>query len=280
MRRLSSFLRPNPTGTENYDYLRSQVKLLTEKERIVSLKLDEVSLTPSLEFQGEQVMGYAENTKSPKLANSCQTFMISSFFSKYQEVVKLMPVKCQTAVQLKKALIDVLNMLFDVGYTVIAITSNNHSTNRALFFDICGGDPKLETRDRGHRFFNFTFREVIIHCFFDGPHMWKCVRNNWINLVNLGKVFFYPFHPQLKGDKASFEVIRSLYFTEKQNLTKYAYKLSSDCVNPSSWGRQNVSHALNIFDPSTSSGLIQYAEEDETGLSVSTASFCELFNSM
>ena len=196
LRRLSSGLRPGEVlNNDDHSYLKSQVQLLSEKERIVSLKLDEVSLTPSLEFQGEQVMGYAQNTKSPKLANSCQAFMISSFFSKYQDIVKLIPVKCQTAVQLKKSLFSVLSMLFDVGYTVIAITSDNHSTNRALFFDICGGDSKLDTRDREHKFFSFNFRGVIIHCFFDGPHMWKCVRNNWINLVNEGKVFFTQITP-------------------------------------------------------------------------------------
>ena len=38
--------------------------------------------------------------------------------------------------------------------------------------------------------------------------------------------------------------------------------------------------ALNIFHPSTTAGLIQYAENDPTGMATSTASFLTLFNSM
>ena len=280
MRRLSSFLKPDAfCENENIKYLKSQVELLKEKERIVTLKIDEVSLAPSLNFQSEQVFGYAENSKTDRLANSCQAFLISSLFSKYQDVVKLMPVKSQTANQLKNVLLDVLNMLFDVGFKVVAITSDNHSTNRQMFYSLCGGNSRLDTRDRNHAHYNFEFRGNLIHIFFDGPHIWKCIRNNWINLNN-GKVFYYPSHPDLIGDKANFEVIRSLYFKEQKNVTKYAHKLNSNCINPTSWGRQNVKMALNIVHASTSSGLIQYAEEDPTGHATSTASFLKLFDSM
>ena len=72
MRRLSCFLKPDPqTGRENINYIRSQLELLSDKEEIVTLKMDEVSLSPALEFQGEQVFGYAENNKMPKLTNNC-----------------------------------------------------------------------------------------------------------------------------------------------------------------------------------------------------------------
>ena len=75
------------------NYFKSQIELLNDKEKIVTLKIDEVSLAPSLSFQGEQVFGYAENSNADRLANSCQAFLISSLFSKYQDAVKLMSVK-------------------------------------------------------------------------------------------------------------------------------------------------------------------------------------------
>ena len=281
MRRLSSLLKPDPTDSgSNIKYLAEQVKHLKDYEKFVCVKIDEVSLVPSLQFQGEQVMGYAENSRDKVLANSCQAFMISSIFSKYQEIVKLTPVRNQTHVQLKKSALDVLDTLNELGFIVLAITSDNHATNRKLFYDLCGGNFKIDKKDRHHNHFKFRRNGKLIHCFFDAPHMWKCIRNNWINLDNYLKCFVYPENDKLVGDIASFEAVYDLYDMEKSNITKYAPKLNINTVTPTSWGRQNVKNALNIFDPTTSSGLVQFAENDKNGKSLSTASFLKLFNNM
>ena len=94
------------------------------------------------------------------------------------------------------------------------------------------------------------------------------------------KTFYCPDHPKLADQYASWEVITNLYHLEKANLTKYAYKLNNNTIDPSSWGRQNVKNALNIFDYSTGAGLMAYVEKDETGKALSTGRFLELFNSM
>ena len=122
MRRLSAFLRPDPTlNDNNFDYLKEQFNLLKDYEKFVFLKIDEVYLSPGLDFQGEQVFGYAENSKTPQLANTCQTFLIASAFSKYQEVVRLSPVRNQTHPQLKTSLMEVLDVLSNVGLEITGL---------------------------------------------------------------------------------------------------------------------------------------------------------------
>lgn len=63
-------------------------------------------------------------------------------------------------------------------------------------------------------------------------------------------------------------------------MTKFAPKLNINTVTPTSWGRQNVQNALNIFDYTTISGLVQFSENDKNGKSLSTASFLTLFRNM
>ena len=180
IRRLTQNLRPNPVSDHtNSEYLKSQFKLLKPYEKYVFLKIDEISLTPSLDFQGEQVLGYADQTKNAALADSCQAFLICSMLSQYQDVVKLVPVKNQTSAQLANKINNVLDCLHEIGFVVLAITSDNHSTNRKMIFQMCGGNLKIDTKDRDHKYFKFFYRNShFIHFFFDAPHIFKCIRNN------------------------------------------------------------------------------------------------------
>lgn len=282
IRRLTQSLRPNPENDKsNIDYLKGQFKLLKPKEKYVFLKIDEVSLIPSLDFQGEQVMGYASNSKNGALADSCQAFMICSMLSKFQEIVKLNPVKNQTAPQLKKSLMEILKLLHEIGFVVLAVTSDNHACNRKMIYEVCGGETGKGKKDEHHNFFKFKYNEShIIHFFFDAPHLIKCIRNNWYNLTNIGKKFIFPDHSEIPGFQASFEVICRLFESEENNLVKFAYRLNKAVINPGTWGKQNVRNALSIFHDTTSAGLEAFVENDKSGDALSTARFCNLIESI
>ena len=195
LRRLSSFLNLNPLcDFQNEEYLKNQISALKPYERIVTLKFDEINLKPSLDFHGKQVFGYAVNQsqgEKKELATSCQAFMISSFFGKYQDIVRLFPVKNQDFNDLKKFLFEVLDLLYKVGFTVIAITSDNYSTNSSLFATLC--KPFHKKKDDKHEYNWFKYKDHnIIHCFFDAPHILKCIRNNWISSKTSMNTFYFP----------------------------------------------------------------------------------------
>ena len=103
------------------------------------------SITPTLNFQREQVFGFPENVGNQKLAGQCQAFMIESLFGKYQEIVGLVPV-----------------------LTVVAITSDNASKNRTIFKNIC----RKKCSNQIPKYGTFTLLIIaMIKKLFDAPHI-------------------------------------------------------------------------------------------------------------
>ena len=123
-----------------------------------------------------------------------------------------------------------------------------------------------------------TLRINTQFIFFDAPHIYKCIRNNWYNLRNPHKVFYFPSNDNLTGVYASFKSICDLYEFEKDKIVKFAPKLNKNTINPVSFGKQNVRNALNIFDDTTSAGLEAFIENEPTGFALSTAKFLQSFN--
>ncbi|CAL1266481.1 unnamed protein product [Larinioides sclopetarius] len=97
---------------------------------------------------------------------------------------------------------------------------------------------------------------------FDTVHLIKSVRNNWFNKKTLGQVLCFPSPDNSsKISLAKLQDLKDIYETEKLNLIKKAPKLSQKVLYPTSFEKQNVLLALNIFHDSNSAALAQEAEE-------------------
>ena len=107
------------------------------------------------------MVGYSSNRLS-ELVHHVQAFMISSFKSKYKEMVKLVPVKRNTAKFLKDNLIAVIESLENAGFNVVLCTCDNSSINRNTCEQLCGKNnffksPTLE----GEKIFFITLRNML-----------------------------------------------------------------------------------------------------------------------
>ena len=92
---------------------------------------------------------------------------------------------------------------------------------------------------------------------FDSVQILKCIRNNWLNLNSYDKCFALPhFQSDDMSTKpsitrhviASFNSLKQLHNAECDSLIKFAYRLSYKALNPSTFERQNVKLALQIFN--------------------------------
>ena len=70
-------------------YIKQKFKGLTSSDKTVSLLVDEIHLKPFFDFKGGNITGPALNSK--EAAKSAFTFMISSIFSSYKDVVYILP---------------------------------------------------------------------------------------------------------------------------------------------------------------------------------------------
>lgn len=112
-------------------YLQNRLKCLKPHEKIVTLIMDEIYISPQLNFKGGSIYGNAID--SSDFAKTVQVFMISSVFSKYKDVVGLFPVSNLKSTYLKDMIMKILQMVEELGFQVISLVSDNNSVNRKAF---------------------------------------------------------------------------------------------------------------------------------------------------
>ena len=250
----------------NFDYLKGQISLLKEHEKLITLKIDEIQIKPTLELRGGIVEGYSSN-RPDELACHVQAFMINSLLCSYKEMIKLIPVSRNTTESLYNNLLQVLDLIENIGFKVVCITSDNNRINRNCF-------DKLRESPSSTFFMSRVHQNSCIFLLFDAPHMVKCIRNNWINLRNDKKEFIFPpFKKSSFGTSASFDHIKEVYHLEKEKNIRLGFKLNESTIFPSSIQRQKVPLALNIFDETTSSAVSSLVVD-----STSTCNFLGLVN--
>ncbi|GBO03880.1 hypothetical protein AVEN_62404-1, partial [Araneus ventricosus] len=180
--------------------------------------------------------------------------MITSLFSKYKELVALVPMKNQTADDLYCQTLKVLQMLNDCKYNALCSISDNNRINRNMFTQMCQGNLV-------NCISNPVEPENKLFLLFDTVHLIKSVRNNWFNEKTLGQVLCFPSPDNSsKISLAKLQYLKDIYETEKSNLIKNAPKLSQKVLYPT-FEKQNVLLALNIFHESNIAALAHEAGE-------------------
>ena len=197
-------------------YLENQIKILEPHEKLVSLKIDEIHIQPQISYSARRISGFAAN-KTDIAANQVQAFMISSLLSKYKDIVKLIPVKSNTAEFLHESTLQVINDLSRVGYQICCITGDNSRINRSCF-------QKFLSKSNGENYFFYPDRTNRIYIMHDAPHMIKCIRNNWLCTQDVNKSFKFPnFENPDSYGIASFKLMRDIYHREKHSILKRGY---------------------------------------------------------
>ncbi|GFV95247.1 THAP-type domain-containing protein [Trichonephila clavipes] len=157
--------------------------------------------------------------------------MIQSLLSLLKEAVHIMPVNKIDGEKLfavvKKAIVE----LDGIGFKVIGVVSNNNSINRKAMSNF-SVPPKMSIvyphpSDSSNPLF------FVI----DSVHLFKCIRNNWINKKNAGQSFYFPDFE----DHYKFPLLEA-------NFSKFAYGLTLKALCPTNLEKLNVKLVLKIFN--------------------------------
>ncbi|GFW90689.1 transposable element P transposase [Trichonephila clavipes] len=98
----------------------------------------------------------------------------------------------------------------------------------------------------------------------DSVHIFKCIRNHWINQKNAGQCFYFPDfedHNKFPLLEANFSTLKQLYDIESNNLVKYACGLTLKALCPTNLEKQNVKLVLKIFNNFVIQGLQLLGEQ-------------------
>lgn len=256
LQQISSTLNVSCNSTH---YLKEMSKSLPQNNKYVFLLIDEIYVNSCLSFKSQNILGFAENNTN-ELARTVQTFMITSCFGNFKEIVKLLPVKKMTGDQLKKITLEVITFVQQIGFIVVAIVTDNNRVNQSMFnlLSHTGIMP------------NPNILSQPIYLTYDFVHIFKNIRNNWLNLKGNVKTFVYPdFETNDVVRTASFEHLRTFHKNEIGNVIKKAYKLSNKALYPTTFERQNVNLVDNIFHESTIAALKTVPEYLDTAIFLS-----------
>ena len=119
---------------------------------------------------------------------------------------------------------------------------------------------------------------------FDSIYIFKCIRNNWINLKNYRKTLTFPEIDNLGNMlQASFVDLEVIHNLEMSKILKKAPQLTWKALHLHSLERQNVKLALKIFNDSNIAALKCYGPDHENlenwkGTSLFISIICKWWN--
>nr|XP_042912286.1 uncharacterized protein LOC110282455 [Parasteatoda tepidariorum] len=139
------------------------------------------------------------------------------------------------------------------GFIIIAAIADNR-INRNMFTELCGGILKPCIPNP----FNTN---IPLFLMFDSVHILKVLRNIWLNQKTKDTTLFFPsFENFDEIMEASFDDLRNIHYSEKNEIVKMAPKLNEKALFPSSVERQNVNLCLRIFHESNMHALTMLDE--------------------
>lgn len=258
LRNLTSVLTTDPGITPSTaGYLKARAKGLSEREKLVSVIIDEVYCSKQTEYSNGKFFGNEDRSTSKTILS----FMIKSVASKYRDMVALFPINKLDSNLLKSLHSKVVHLVTEAGFDVVATITDGHSSNRKFFMDLCEGPmtPFVHLKPNSE---DKTF------LLFDSVHLLK----NWYTNLLRKNTFL---GPKFRGEMmaASFDHVRALYKKELGKSVKIAHKLNHKVIYPKPIERSKVDLANRFFHESTIAGLKFYGQEEINKDWLTTAHF-------
>ena len=118
---------PNEASVDQ-NYLKMRTKSLSDKEKMVTLMIDEVYIAERVEYSNGSFLGLTENGTPAKTVLG---FMIQSICCKYKNIVCLVPIVTLDSETLRSWFDKVMVAVHDL-FHVVAVSTDNHICNRLV----------------------------------------------------------------------------------------------------------------------------------------------------
>lgn len=219
----------------NHGILHEVLKIMQIKgerlitaEKLTVLTFDEVYISNKIDIDRREQKIYGPH-------KTCQVVMARGLFSKWKQPIYYEYSKPMT----KGILFEIIELLYNIGYTVIATTSDTCPTNIGLWRELNIGISAVKKVDECTEkqcFFPHPLNsDLKVFVFADAPHLIKLLRNNLIDsgFVVDGEIF----------DKSLLEELLQL---NSKDL-KISFNLSREHLDVKGFQRQRVKLAAQVF---------------------------------
>ena len=184
-------------------YITARVKKIPEKDRLVSVFMDEVYSHQAVQYNNGKFFG----AEGGQITKTMLCVMLKSIAGKYRDIVTMAPVININADKLHSIWTDVMKKVGKIGFDVAVTMTDGHSSNMNFFNNklLKNKSDMCLSMESGSK--NFPF--------YDNTHIFKNSNNNWSNY----DTFKCPSFPQIENMQEvvspSFSHLKELYMLEK-----------------------------------------------------------------
>lgn len=242
--------------------LTPKVNALSVYERDCCLTLDEMKLTPKLEFDNsaDKFIGNITLPGHSGVADYALVFMLSGLSTRWKQTVAYFFTGEGTdGIVFKDLIINLIRKAESTGLKVVAVTSDMGSANRAMWrsFGIIVSRYSQTVCSISHP----VDPERQLFFIADPPHVFKNIRNFLLSgqKIKLPKSLVDKF--ELPSSIVSVEPVKFLYDAEKNCDVKMAPKLNDNVLRPGQFDKMKVGLARRLFDISVEAGIRYMVEQ-------------------
>jgi hypothetical protein len=207
-------------------------------------------------------------------ATTILAVMYTSVLSKNKDVLGLFPVQNLTADYLSELIQKIIKDITFMGFEILTLISDNNKVNKKTFDILSDGNCRSTIINK--------YNNKPIFILFDTVHLFKSIRNNWLNQKDCEQTLQLPsFQEPVDDDDgtigcltAKMYHLRSLYFKEQAQVVKLAPAVNKKVLNPTGIQRQNVLLCVKLFDEKNISAL-RVKKDEFSNSAVGTISFME-----
>ena len=250
-----------------FDLLKARASKLKEKERIVTLLADEISLKENCDYdrKHDKIFGVQrKDDGSIVYPSNALVFMIAGVCKKFRQAVAyFFNENAMPGSDFHPMLLDCITRIEECGFKVVKFTSDQGSNLHSVL-------DKLQVTPEGSQYFMHNGHAVYVSA--DPPHLVKSVRNTLYNGYTI----------ETSYGKASWKYIKDFYDIDCAQNVRLAPRLTDNHVKlPPIWGKMKVKLATQIFSNSVATGMHTYIAR---GLlpyeAMATADFCAHMNNI
>uniref|UniRef100_A0A1I8JBV1 Transposable element P transposase n=1 Tax=Macrostomum lignano TaxID=282301 RepID=A0A1I8JBV1_9PLAT len=213
--------------------------------RYCIILFDEVYVKPSLRFSGCHTIGYSEDAPR-QIARTVLALMVKSFMGGPAYVARLIPIYSLQPAFLYDQVVHLVQLIHQLGGTVVSLICDNHFTNRNCF-QLLQGDSAVPWLAK-----NPADPDQPLFLLYDPVHLMKNIRNNWLT-QSFCEIDFQPVIGE-PVKRAKWNEITRLEEASRNHIVRTT-RLNPVACRPSPLERQKVSLVLDVFHEKTVAAL-------------------------
>src|SRR5688572_27578670 len=241
---------------EVFELLRLKVAEMHDKEKDCALTLDEMSISPSAEYDTRtgRLMGEVTLPGHSGRATHAMVFMLSGISTRWKQTVAYyFTGNSVYGSALKPIVVNIITKAWEIGLRVRTVTCDMGACNRTMWstFGICCGRMMKTINQIPHP----CSSQYELYFLADSPHLIKNLKAALVNGQDITLPDWIVKEQNLGSNTVTANHLRALMAFQSSMQLKISPGLTTKTLAPNHFDKMKVSNAMSFFSHSNAAGL-------------------------